>query len=265
VFDDQPCDGSQCDFERQVALGTPVAVTGGADTPDIDFDLFRMRSITGRVFDVRNGAAIANQFVLVLDGAGFQVDSARTDFDGTYRTDPLKPGVYGVLTAVNGFLDEAYDDIPCSGSDCRSNKGTPVTVSPAGDTTGIDFGLEPLDSGLVGTVLDGTTRLPLAGVAVQIWDAAGEPVIRRTTRANGVWFADLAPGTYFVSTDAGLAFPDQVYLGVFCDGPCDPLSGTPLTVPPGLVIRGVDFRLSPLSIFTDGFESGDVSRWSLNR
>lgn len=266
VFDDRPCDGVQCDFDRQLEIGTPVAVTAGTDTPGIDFQLARKRAIAGRVVDASTGSGIFNVLVVVLDGEGGSVASARTGFDGTYLTDPVAPGTYTVFTdSIDGFLDELYDDVPCGDSTCRSTKGTPVQVSPIGDTTGIDFSLEPLSEGLVGTVLDGTTGQPMAGVEVQIWDAGGNPVVRRTTRANGVWFADLPPATYFVSSDAGSAFPDQVYRGVFCDGPCDPLTGTPLVVTTGVVIRGVDFRLRPLSIFTDGFESGDVSGWSRNR
>ena len=145
------------------------------------------------------------------------------------------------------------------------SKGKPVTVTLAGDTTGIDFELELLTAGLLGTVLDQTTARPVAGVEVRIWNSAGSLVKAVTTRRDGVWLADLPPGTYFVSTDAGPGFFDQVYDGVVCGASCNPLSGLPVVVATSsTVVRGIDFVLVKTpAIFTDGFESGDVSTWTL--
>lgn len=265
VYDDAVCE-TFCRVEEQRLIGTLVRVNAGSDTPGIDFELDPKRAITGRVVDASTGAGLGSRLMVAVEVDGGSVTSVRSLADGSYRLDGLNPGTYNVYTTAEtaGFFDELYDDIPCQDvGNCQSTKGTPIVVSPAGDTTGIDFALEPFDAGLVGTVLDATAGLPMAGVAVQVWDDLGNPVVRRTTRSNGVWFADLPPGTYFVSTDAASAFPDQVYRGVFCDGPCDPLAGTPLGVGAETVIRAVDFRLGPVSIFGNGFESGDLSAWSL--
>lgn len=264
LFDDLPCD-PVCD----VTAGTPVTVAPGVAVQGVDFQLDRRTAIRGRVVNAATGAPIGQVEVRIHDTEDNFVGVGVTDGDGHYRSNLLVPGTYFVFALESPFLAEVYDDVLCTPLDfggfrCDVTKGTPVELTLAGDTTGIDFELEILRAGLTGTVLDQTTGRPLAGIGVRIWDGGGGLVRQVFTRHDGVWLADLPPGTYFASTDAGPGFFDQVYDGVVCGGSCDPTAGTPLTVATSsTILRGIDFILEKTpAIFTDGFESGDVSAWT---
>ena len=42
----------------------------------------------------------------------------------------------------------------------------------------------------------------------------------------------------------------------------DPAAGAPITVTRNRLTTGIDFHLEAALVFTDGFESGDLSAWS---
>jgi len=241
--------------------GTPVTVSPGATTTGIDFAMSLRGFITGRVTLRTTGQPVRFRFLQVWNEDGF-VDSDSSDSLGRYSFSGLLPGTYFVSTDLfEPFVNEVYDDILCNPT-CDATKGTPIEIGFGDVIQGIDFEIERLQAGLVGTVLDEATGLPLVQTPIQIWDPSGFPVLRVTTRRDGLWLADLPPGTYFVSTDAE-DIANQVYAEVECDGACNPLEGTPILVQDfDSIVRGIDFRLDALPIFANGFESGDFSSWS---
>jgi len=141
-----------------------------------------------------------------------------------------------------------------------------------GETTaGIDFELV-LRGGLAGSIVALDTGLPLPGVAVDVWDADGSHVAATATNAAGSYAVDLSSGTYYVSTDNGQGYVDEVYDGLRCpSGPailglCDPQAGDPVPViGEEPVVTGIDFALAERLVFEDGFETGDTSAWSLQK
>jgi len=78
-------------------------------------------------------------------------------------------------------------------------------------------------------------------------------------------------GTYYLATDNGPGFIDQVFHQQPCpDGPasqgfCDPLEGDPVTVAASEpAADNLTFDLAaPSSLFRDSFETGDFAEWSL--
>ena len=149
--------------------------------------------------------------------------------------------------------------------------GSPITVALGETTAGIDFELM-LRGGLAGSIVALDTGLPLPGVAVDVWAADGSHVAATATNVAGSYAVDLSSGTYYVSTDNGQGYVDEVYDGLRCpSGPailglCDPRAGDPIPViGEEPVVTGIDFALAERLIFEDGFETGDTSSWSLQQ
>ena len=52
--------------------------------------------------------------------------------------------------------------------------------------------------------------------------------------------------------------------GVAVPAVCDPTTGDPVVVASfDSLVAGIDFALSGVTIFTDGFENGDTAAWSM--
>ncbi len=110
-----------------------------------------------------------------------------------------------------------------------------------------------------------------AGLAVDIFDDGGTHVATVTTDAAGRFRQAMPEGTYYLATDNGPGFVDQVFREHPCpDGPasqghCDPLDGDPVEVSAGApAADNIAFDLAaPSSLFRNGFESGDFTSWSL--
>ncbi len=270
LYDDLPCPGGApggCD----VTAGTAVAVTAGGTTTGIDFAIVRLGSLSGGVTEAGSGLPLFGGIVVLFDAGGSSFDSAPIHApDGDYRFESVPAGTWFVaVSAPPDHADELYDDIPCPDLACDPTTGTPVVVSNAVETSGIDFALD-VASGIVGRVTDDSDD-PVPGVAIDLWDAAGELI--QSTASGLTGFYRLTPfdaGTYFVSTDNGQGLLDEIFddlpcpLGPAFEGLCDPLDGDPVVLASfDALVSDVDFQLtgSPV-IFADGFESGDVSAWS---
>ena len=261
---DEIYDGHECPTGCDPTEGTPVIVEAGEERTGLDFSLERPGTISGSVVSASTGEPLSFVEIEAFGGPHrFFNPSASTDIAGRYEVNGLFTATYFLRAEKSGFLSELYDDFICGGPcDPVKSPATPVQAAAGTDIPDIDFALEPFTSGLVGSVIDATTGLPVVGVGVRIFDSTGALIRRVVTRTGGVWLAGLSPGTYFVTTDTEGAYIDQIHSGVDCTGECDPLSGTAVTVGDASVVRGIEFMLQPgPAIFTDGFESGDLSMW----
>jgi hypothetical protein len=253
VFDGLPCPGAACN----PTSGTPVPVALNTTTSGIDFELSRSHAITGVVLGP-GGAPATNAGVDLYDSNGFFHGSASVDSQGHYEL-RTEPGTWYLVASGYELAPQLYSGIPCP-SNCDVSSGTPVVLTVGNDTTGIDFALS-WARGIVGRVTD--AGHPLPGVAIDLWDAAGEHVASAVTGPTGIYRLLPNAGTYFVSTDSGMGALEEVWNNVPCpsgpayQGLCDPTTGTSVTVAGyDSLVSGIDFALDRVQLFVNSFEPG---------
>jgi hypothetical protein len=231
-----------------VTNGTPISVTVGSTTSGIDFGLAAGGRISGTVTDAATGALLANVEVDVINSAGSYVTYGYTNSSGVYTTySGLPSGTYYALTSNSqGYLDELYNNIPCPSRSCSVTSGTPVAVTAGATTSGISFGLA-LGGRISGTVTDGFTALPLAGVSVYIYNSTGSSMTSGYTNSSGVFttYSGLPSGTYYALTWNSQGYIDELYNNIPCPaGSCTMTSGTAISVTAGATTTGINFGLA---------------------
>ncbi len=229
LYDDIPCPPG-CD----PTAGTPIAVTAGATTADIDFTLDRLGVVAGTVIDAASGEPIYDAWVKLWNAAGTRITYEWTNGAGDYWFYDLYPGTYFVTVQKYTYVDELYDGIHCPRSGCEPTAGTPVAVELNATTEGIDFALEHLGA-ISATVVDTETGEPLESIEVEIWTGDGAQAGSCATDSGGsCTVAWLYPETHYAVTDNGQGYLDELYDGLPCfGGPrqgCDPTKGTPIAV-----------------------------------
>jgi 5-hydroxyisourate hydrolase-like protein (transthyretin family) len=252
VFDGIDCDPYKCD----PLSGTAVVISGNSSIGSIDFSLTPMGKISGTVTNEATGLPEPGVYVRVYRESGYNVDSKYTDSDGVYTSKAFTSGTYFVRTDAAAFNNELYDDIPCVG--CEVSSGTPVTVSNAVITSGIDFGLVPKGA-ISGTVTSTTTGAPLYRALVKAYNSSTREWYSSYSDTAGLFtIKNLPAGTYFVVTDRLADFLDQLYDGITCPGGpgygCDISDGTPVTVTDASTTTDINFQLD-----SKGTVSGSVT------
>jgi hypothetical protein len=218
--------------------------------------------IEGTVTDADFGLPIPDGFARIFDDTGSSVGLAFMDNDGDYSFGGLDAGTYFVRTESTGFFDELWDDIPCPQGDCVVTSGTPIVLMGT-DVATADF---VLGTGAVieGTVTDADLGLPIPDGFARIFDDTGSSVGLAFMDNDGHYsFGGLDAGTYFVRTES-TGFFDELWDDIPCpQGDCVVTSGTPIVLM-GTDVATADFILGNevAEIFSDGFESGDLSAWS---
>lgn len=239
IYDDIPCSNG-C----YPPVGTPISTVNGVTIAGVDFSLLRRGAIAGRVTHAATAAAIPNAVVRV---SGPSNRSVTTDSEGNYHVGGLPPGNYYVSTQTYGsFVDEAWDDLPCSVS-CLPLAGDPVAVAVDATTEGIDFALDKR-GGIEGVVTDAQSGLPVASAGVSIFDAAGNYQGNGQVHNGSYSLTAVRPGTYKVIA-AGPNHQGVLYDGIDCPSvppSCSLDLGTDVVVAPETVTSGIDFSLPPL-------------------
>jgi len=188
------------DGVRDQDAATPVAVTAGHDTPNIDFQLDLGGTISGTVTDT-NGP-IEGAYISACPEHGGGCRSATTGIDGTYEVEGLVTDCHTVWASDEGYVTEYYDDVRDEeDADC-------VSVTEGQPTSGIDFELA-VGGTILGMVTDGVN--PLGGVDVEAClDPDYQYCVERTTAGDGYYeIPSLAGGNYVVRTYSGYA--DEYY------------------------------------------------------
>jgi len=208
---------------------TPVTVNPGQTTTVGPFVDERPATIGDTVWLDANAnglqdageAGIPGVTVQVKDSTGIVVGTAITDTNGNYSF-TVAPGTYSVtVTTPSGFVatsanqgtNDAID------SDFVNGASSPITVLGGTSNPTIDAGYYQmaslgdrvwLDSNANGVQDSGEAGV--AGVTVQLLNAAGNVVSTLTTGTNGDYlFTNLVPGTYSIRVVApnGYAFTTQ--------------------------------------------------------
>jgi hypothetical protein len=262
-----------CPPDASCALhaGSPLAVTLGAQT-QADFALDLLGRVRGRLVDAETGApAVGGYAQLYATGSPVVaiVAAAPVDAAGKFEIPGLYPGTYKLGSYDTfSYIDRIYGGAACEGGSCDPDTGTPLAVQLGQTTQAADLRLD-FGPGIAGWVRrEGSAA---GGVGIDVWTAAGQLYASVASAPNGRFrMAIPVAAPFYVTTDVGPLFIDEVYAGVACpNGPaylglCDPLEGQPLTPLLGQpAVDGVSFDLeSRTALFRDGFESGGFGAWS---
>lgn len=238
-----------CTPTCNVTSGTPIPVTEGQTTPNVDFALEQTGAIGGTLTRVADGSPVTYAYVKIWDAQGHAVSEAWTDGVGDYVSGGLDAGQYFVTTDTAGaFLDELYDDLPCEPS-CGPTTGAPVAVTLGHVTTGIDFALRRMGT-ISGHLTDAVTGDPIFtyfsyGAYISVFNASGTLIGTRVAFLDQYQVTGLPAGTYYLRA----THPDyraELYDDHPCPSGCDPTTGTPIVVTIDGDVTGIDFALTPL-------------------
>lgn len=246
LYDNIPCAFSKCD----PLGGTPIAVTTGNTTPNIDFALNMGGKITGNVSSTL-GSPITSFATNLFSSTGtFLTQGYAIDGFGNYEVTGIPTGNYYISTYnFEFFADELYNNHPCSGGFCDLTPGDLVPVTVGSTTPNIDFALDEGGS-LSGNVSDAQTGQPVQYAEVDIYDSSGNWVSYGYSDETGHYsssynYIGLATGDYYVITNTYGAYRDELYDNVFCPaGICDLSSGDPVPVVIMQDTPGIDFSLN---------------------
>ena len=114
---------------------TPVQVTQGQDTPDINFSVGTGGVVSGIVTDAGTGAPVQYAAVTVVDGLGLAVSWASSDAEGHYAALWIPTGTYKVFASAKCFKDEWYRDAS------NFNSARWIHVQDNAVTSFVDFSL----------------------------------------------------------------------------------------------------------------------------
>jgi hypothetical protein len=207
--------------------------------------------LSGRVTRAATGTGISGSAVLLYQGYS-SVATTYTDGAGNYSFTGLATGSYYVKTNnYDGYLDEAWNNVPCDYS-CRPvwSGGTAIAVTDGATTPDIDFALDP-GGRIAGTVVNAVTSAPIANLAVIVKNATGRDVTYTYTDAFGVFvsYGGLVSGTYLARTNTtwtSKGFVDEAYDNITCPlSNCSSLTGTPILVTSPSTTGGISFALDP--------------------
>jgi protocatechuate 3,4-dioxygenase beta subunit len=152
-----------------LADATAVAVTAGAETPDVDVTVTDGATISGRVTD-HDGAALEGIDVYAtLEGESDLGPMSSTDASGAYAVTGLPPGRYAVSFEVDSWATAHPDAEPLVRqlhADAAPDSPTYVTVTGPDETVGIDATLD--HGGSVGGYVRDKDGAPISGVDVSV-------------------------------------------------------------------------------------------------
>ncbi|MFB3853554.1 MAG: carboxypeptidase regulatory-like domain-containing protein [Vicinamibacterales bacterium] len=221
---------------------TPITVTVGATTADIDFELSEGGRVSGHVEDAVTHAALQNVGISIYDPAGSQVAWVFTDTSGNYSTPGLPGGTYYAKTSRFGaYIPTLYAGIPCPNCDVRA--GTPINVTTGSTAPGIDFSLAA-GGQISGHITNSDGGAPIAGVPVEVADASGRFLgWESPSDASGAYITSGLPsGTYYIRTNGNHAFVNELYDNL--PAGTTATSGAPVVVTAGNVTPNIDFQLA---------------------
>jgi hypothetical protein len=237
----------QCPFECDVTIGTPVSVTSGATTSNINFALDPIVArITGTVTNASNGSPLEHVGVLAYDSVGTVVGYSETNASGKYEFVFEQSGTHYVRTANNvfaGLVDQVYSGTPCVG--CDPTAGTAITANVGSTVGNINFSLNPNGGRIAGRLTESATSAAIQFGSVVIYNAAGQAVTYAESDATGnyVSFHGLTTGSYYVLAKTP-NYRAELYDNIPCGSGCTVTTGAPVGVVLGQRTSNIDFALN---------------------
>jgi hypothetical protein len=239
-FIDELYDNISCPYSCNPTDGTPVAVTYGTTTTDINFILDLGGYITGTISDLQSSFPIEDVEVIAYNSSGELVGYGSSAGNGFYFIEGLPTGTYYVRTESEDYLDELYDNLPCDDDGCDPLTGTPIAVTINTVTPNIDFELA-VSGSISGNIQDGN-NFPIEDVFIAVTDSNGNFVRGSDSDDSGHYkVSGLSTGDFYVQTFSNYA--DEVYNNIPCEGDCDPTTGDAVHVVTSNETIGIDFQL----------------------
>ena len=210
-------DGADSDADQTTGKTGNYTLASGDDNRTVDAGLVQKARIGDFVFEDKNAngvqdageAGIGGVTVTLCDAAGNPLATTTTNASGGYGFDVL-PGTYSIkVSPPAGYViapkDAGGNDATDSDIDSAGKTGN-YTLNSGDVNTTVDAGLYKkaqlgdrvwLDANGNGQQDSGEANV--AGVTVNLLNAAGAVVATQTTNATGNYlFTDLTPGTYSV-------------------------------------------------------------------
>ena len=199
---------------------TPVTVTSNTTTSGINAQLLKKAAVSGKVSGLASGAG-TKVYVYFLDANAQIADGVGLNADGTF-SGLVAPGTYRVQVAdySSTYGQQFYGGVG------NFDQATPVTLTPGGSRSGLDFSLAKAVkvAGNVGASAALDPTAPWATITAYQWgsDSAWHQASRITgwgdyafsTTNMSAWGENpgLAAGTYTVGFSA-VGFCDQFFNG----------------------------------------------------
>lgn len=220
--------------------GAAVTVAGGDSIAGIDFVLSGAGSISGTTTG-SDDSPLAGITVEVYNALGSLVGSTLSDETGAWQVGSLPAGRFHVRTRnALGLVNVAWSGLECTG--CDVTETTVIELARGEARAGIDLSLDT-GASLTGTVTRQADASAVAGVNVDVYNAAGVLLASAQSGSDGSWQVDgLGAGDYRVATRSSLGLVNQVHAGVACVAGCDIAAGTLETLAIGETAT-IDFAL----------------------
>jgi hypothetical protein len=128
LYDGITCPAAGCD----ISSGTPIilpATTRGMATTVVDIGLSQGASISGKVTNFADSAAIKQIEVEVYNQTGVFMGAYTTDINGTYRTAGFPAGSYFLITSsFDVLVDVKFGNLMCTPGDCNPLDALPIIL-----------------------------------------------------------------------------------------------------------------------------------------
>lgn len=237
------------DNTPQYNLATPVAVTAGQTTGQINFALDAGASISGTVTSEAGGLPLQSVQVHAYHAdTGNYIGQGSSQADGTYTISGLAPGAYRLKFSSSGSpATEYYNNV------FSFTTATPLSLSQGQALAGIDAALAE-GGRITGRVSRESDGQPVANLSVSAYHVA-DPIVYKScqTAVDGTYaISGLSKGAYYVM--AGEATTNGTVYRYFNDSPTRS-GATAVYVDLGQTTGDIDFALG-----ATGKISGVVTR-----
>lgn len=209
---------------RFSSLVTPVTIVNGG-TRNVAAQLIEGGGIAGQAFD-SFGNKLQGVAVTIQDSDGVERGTATTGSDGSYLVDMLVPGSYKV-----GFVRSSPTLTRWFGGVENRDAAMWVAASPGVTTNSVNV---TFPGGKITGTTKGPGAVPLANVAVKLYDSVGQEVASTSSASDGTYqFPFVLPGGYKLSFNA----TQFKYYGRVWNGNKGSFSEAPVvTVPDGVTV-----------------------------
>ncbi|PQZ54760.1 MULTISPECIES: collagen binding domain-containing protein [unclassified Microbacterium] len=215
---------------------TLITVTEPQTITDIDASLAEVGYISGTVTRSAGDEPLSASVAFYAAGTGLDVFFVDTNSDGTFRI-PVVAGTYRVLFHANerGIMEEYWKDA------FLWENATLLTVAPGEEVVGIDAALGK-PARITGAVTIDSDAAD--DVRVEAWSNGTMVNDTRADPVTGAYSLAVPHGTYILKASATFSDGTTTAKPQFFDGVATAAEATPVSVPEGEAISGIDFALT---------------------